>query len=203
MTQNKEKIYRLCKKYKINNYTINDDGSIDVDGDVYLSLSSLHILPLRFNKVSGYFDCSCNILTSLEGSPREVGDGFYCYRNNLISLKGCPKVVGGYFNCSENDLTSLIGSPEVLNSTFDCNKNNLTSLDGLPKELNGNIYFSTNNLHPFYERVYGEIGNKLSIFVKYMDYYEVFKPAHRPTLKPIFKKQNGLYLISDIKDGLL
>ena len=26
----------ICKKYKITNYMVNDDGSIDVDGDVDL-----------------------------------------------------------------------------------------------------------------------------------------------------------------------
>ena len=29
-------IEEICKKYRIKNYTINDDGSIDVDGYVYL-----------------------------------------------------------------------------------------------------------------------------------------------------------------------
>ncbi len=29
-------------------------------------------LPLKFNKINGYFDCGYNKLTSLEGSPIEV-----------------------------------------------------------------------------------------------------------------------------------
>ena len=29
-------IDEICKKYGIENYTINDDGSIDVDGDVLI-----------------------------------------------------------------------------------------------------------------------------------------------------------------------
>ena len=29
-------IEEICKKYHIDNYTINDDGSIDVDNSVYI-----------------------------------------------------------------------------------------------------------------------------------------------------------------------
>jgi hypothetical protein len=35
--ESKENIDSICKKYDIKNYTINDDGSIDVDENVYLS----------------------------------------------------------------------------------------------------------------------------------------------------------------------
>ena len=31
-------IEEICKKYKITNYTINDDGLIDVDGGVHLDI---------------------------------------------------------------------------------------------------------------------------------------------------------------------
>ena len=34
---NEQKIHDICKVYNINNYTINSDGSIDVDGNVNLS----------------------------------------------------------------------------------------------------------------------------------------------------------------------
>ena len=48
----------ICKKYKITNYIINPDKTIDVDGDVTLSFSYLSKLPLKFNKVSGNFLCN-------------------------------------------------------------------------------------------------------------------------------------------------
>ena len=38
----------ICKRYGIENYTINEDGSIDVDGNVSLSSQGLTELPLRF-----------------------------------------------------------------------------------------------------------------------------------------------------------
>ena len=66
----------ICEKYNIKNYTINPDGSIDVNGSVDLSQYKLIELPLRFNKITGYFDCSNNNLTSLKGCPRWVGGNF-------------------------------------------------------------------------------------------------------------------------------
>jgi len=45
----------ICKQYNIKNYTINSDGSIDVDGNV--SLSNITQLPLKFGKVTGSFNC--------------------------------------------------------------------------------------------------------------------------------------------------
>ena len=74
----------ICEKYKITNYTINPDGSIDVVGDVYLCGKNLTELPLTFNKVSGWFDCDGNQLTSLKGCPRWVGGNFYCTNNKFL-----------------------------------------------------------------------------------------------------------------------
>ena len=97
--KNEEEIKKICKRYDIKNYTINTDGSIDVDDDVDLSYRKLTKIPLNFNKVSGNFWIRNTNLTSLEGCPKEVGGGFYCSDNNLTSLKGCPKEVMGYFYC--------------------------------------------------------------------------------------------------------
>jgi hypothetical protein len=103
----------ICKKYGITNYTINDDGSIDVNGDVDLYDFDLNELPLVFNKVTGYFNCGRNRLTSLKGCPRWVGNGFYCNRNQLTSLEFSPYYVGGYFSCSNNKLTDNYCDTEI------------------------------------------------------------------------------------------
>jgi hypothetical protein len=39
--KNEEEIKEICRKYKIKNYTINPDGSIDVDGGVDLFFKHL------------------------------------------------------------------------------------------------------------------------------------------------------------------
>lgn len=97
-----DSILTICEKYLIENYHINDDGTIDVFGNVNISRMDLTKLPLRFNKVSGHFNCMSNYLTSLEGSPIWVGDYFSCSTNKLTSLEGCPKYVGGKFYCYNN-----------------------------------------------------------------------------------------------------
>jgi len=94
-------IEQICELYNIKNYTINKDGSIDVDGDVFLYKRNLNKLPLNFNKVSGVFYCDNNELTSLVGAPKEVGGSFYCDNNKLISLKGAPNRVGVVFTVIE------------------------------------------------------------------------------------------------------
>jgi hypothetical protein len=103
----------ICKQYRIKNYTVNDDGSIDVNGDVELSFKDLTELPLRFNKVTGWFDCSYNRLTSLKGSPRWIGGSFYCYNNRLSSLEFSPDYVGGHFWCKYNNLTDNYCDTEI------------------------------------------------------------------------------------------
>ena len=106
-------IEEICEKYGIENYTINPDGSIDVNGSVDLYDKELIQLPLIFNKVTGSFDCSYNYLTSLKGSPRWVGGWFDCYNNDLTSLEFSPDHVGGYFDCINNKLTDNYCDTEI------------------------------------------------------------------------------------------
>jgi hypothetical protein len=56
----------LCKKYKIRDYTINIDNSIDVHHGVIISDWSLEKLPIKFNKVYGVFYCDSIGLKTLE-----------------------------------------------------------------------------------------------------------------------------------------
>ena len=102
-----EDIKSICKKYGIENYTINDDGSIDVDGDVNLYESGLSKIPFKFRNVSGYFYCSYNKITSLEGYPTSVGGHFNCSNNQITSLEGCPESVGGDFICNGNTISEI------------------------------------------------------------------------------------------------
>ena len=121
-----QEIHDICKKYDITNYSINPDGSIDVEGDLYLYNMNLDKLPLKFNKVNGYFGCSNNNLTSLEGCPNYVGRWFSCNDNNLTSLKGCPNYIGGTFYCGGNPLESLEGYNGDYDKLYCDNKDGLT-----------------------------------------------------------------------------
>ncbi len=124
-------------------WTVNAEGLVDVEGGfscVYQDLSDFK--GVRFGKVSGYFDCSWNNLTSLEGAPREGSKSFYCYRNMLTSLEGAPGEVGGSFWCNDNSLTSLEGAPREVKGDFECEKNPLQTLIGAPRKIGGRFTFS-------------------------------------------------------------
>jgi hypothetical protein len=87
----------LCR-YNIRNYIINDDQTIDVNDDVYISNLSLVRLPIKFGKVTGFFYCHCmSQLSSLYNYPDYVGGPTDVFSPKLKSLKGCPKYIGGNF----------------------------------------------------------------------------------------------------------
>ena len=130
-----QEIHKNCKKYSIENYSINSDGSIDVNGNVNLYDMNLTELPLKFNKVSGDFDCSYNKLTSLEGCPSYVGGSFNCSYNCLTTLENSPKKVYGSFNCTDNKLVNLKGIGEVNGYGIHCIQNPLESLEGYNGDL--------------------------------------------------------------------
>jgi hypothetical protein len=135
----------ICEKYNIENYTINNDGSIDVAGNVNLWDKGLVELPFTFNKVTGWFDCSNNRLTNLKGSPRWVGSSFYCYYNKLTSLEFSPEYVGGDFNCVFNDLTDNYCDTEIGGRFY-----NTLKQDGLI--FDGNIATNYKEWRKMYKR---------------------------------------------------
>jgi hypothetical protein len=108
----------ICEEYNITNYIVNDDGSIDVNGDVDLWSRRLTELPLTFNKVTGSFNCRGNNLTRLKGSPRWVGSWFDCYNNRLTSLDHSPDYVGSWFDCSYNKLIDNYCDTEIGGSFY-------------------------------------------------------------------------------------
>ena len=98
----KDEIISICEKYEIRNYSINEDGSIDVEGFADLSGKKLKEIPLKFNRVNGYFSCSGNQLSSLINSTKTVEDSFSCsYNPNLVSLQYCPKFISSIFYCND------------------------------------------------------------------------------------------------------
>ena len=127
----KEDIHSICKKHGIISYTINEDGSIDVYGDVHLfdANRSLTKIPLNFRNVDG---------------------SFYCHRNQLTNLK-VARSVSGDFYCRDNQLVTLEGDPQYVGGDFDCSNNKLVSLEGAPQNVGGDFYFSGNPCYPIYK----------------------------------------------------
>jgi len=163
----KEEVEAVLMFFDIKRYTISDELTVDVNGNVDLHGKRRTRIPITFGKVTGdffcndnnltslkgapekvggYFDCSSNNLTSLKGAPNKVGGGFYCSENNLTSLKGSPNKVGEDFNCSFNNFTSLEGAPEKVDGDFNCSENELETLEGSPKEVGGSFNCSQNKL---------------------------------------------------------
>lgn len=136
------------EEYDIEDYTINDDLTIDINGDVNLYDRNIKELPkyIQFGTVEGIFTCANNKLTSLRGCPRIVNKSFNCSFNNLTSLKEAPTKVDGSFYCNNNKLVSLEGAPKEIGANFDCSFNKLVSLKGTPREIKGNFQCNNNNL---------------------------------------------------------
>ena len=106
---NHDKINKFCKYHNIKQYTINDDGSIDVNDSVVIINKRMKRIPIKFNKVYGTFYCRKIGLLTLKNSPNYVGGSFYCDDNLLKSLYGCPQNVVGYFFAQDNPLETLEG----------------------------------------------------------------------------------------------
>ncbi len=122
------------------------DGFV-IKGDLNLSYKNLTELPdLSKVIVKGDFDCQNNELTSLKGTPQEVGGDFDCSHNNLTSLEGAPQEVGGDFDCHWNNLPSLQGAPQEVGGNFYCYNNQLASLQGAPREVGGDFMCQNNEL---------------------------------------------------------
>ena len=110
------RIKYLCRKYgvnintdnrSINTITINDDYTINVEGNVRIDpyKKTLRKLPLKFKYVSGSFNCDGLGLTTLKGSP-ERSFSFSCARNHLTSLRYGPKYTYSY-NFNTNNILTL------------------------------------------------------------------------------------------------
>jgi len=145
---NESNIDSICEKYNIVNYTINSDGSIDVDGDVEIIGESLTLLPLNFNKVSGNFNCSINDLISLKGCPKYIDGNFYCYCNQLTTFEYFPISIGqdGDFVfsnnpvfCFRNYIENQFDKIEIFNE-FRILKDNTVYIDRLSSYCKMNGY---------------------------------------------------------------
>jgi len=128
-------------------WSVGPDGRVNVQGHFDCSSQRLGgFKGVRFGRVSGYFSCYNNRLTTLEGAPKEVGGSFSCTGNRLTTLEGAPKVVGGDFWCNDNRLTTLEGAPESVGGGFYCRDNSLTTLEGAPESVGRDFWCNNNNL---------------------------------------------------------
>lgn len=214
----KNRIDLICYEYKIKDYTINSDGTIDVDNDVNIRNVGIYELPINFNRVLGNFDCGRCELTTLVGAPLFVSGMFACEDNKLTSLKGGPKHVNGSYSVSQNKLTSLVGAPKYVRLSFNCTSNEISDLVGAPEFIGRDLYCYNNpNLRSTYsgdvdielggELIYGNcrllpqmiLNNPkyTTLILKYQRHFEVYDDYN------CFDEAKFQILIDEILDGLL
>ena len=102
---------------------ITDGNVINSKGSIFIRNTDLvnGKLPFKFGRVDAFFDCDgCPSLTSLEGSPQEVGGDFICSKcTSLTSLEGAPQKVAGDFDCRMcTSLKSLEDAPKKIGGRF-------------------------------------------------------------------------------------
>jgi len=196
----KDKIDAICSKYDIRNYSINSDGSIDVDGNVHLERQNLTSIPLKFNDVYGGFFCTNNNLTNISGSPKMVNGDFYCYTNKITSLIGGPKHVGGSLSIDSNQITNLIGAPEYIGGNFYIFGNaSLTSTYSgeIDIELVGNVVgILRSGLPEIIKGVIETDNHKFKLILKYQRYFQIWNDDLSLNL------ENFKDLILEIEEGL-
>ena len=148
-------------------------GLVDVEGSFDCRGQGLRDFKgVSFGDVGGYFRCSENQLTSLDGAPQEVGN-FYCHNNQLTTLEGAPQKVGVDFICSNNQLTSLEGAPQEVGVGFNCSNNQLTSLEGAPQKVG--LSFNCEN-NPVSEKTLNSIFSRMEKVGSYLKAVESLWP---------------------------
>lgn len=96
--------------------------------------------------ITGTFNCSFNILESLEYMPIKVGDEIRCSNNKLKTLRYLPNNFKGLLDCTDNE---LIRTHHISHNIED-------------------LYISSNKLPNNYNRLTTE---KKLLFLKYQEEY--------------------------------
>ncbi len=132
-------IEKFCEQYIKGYYEITENG-IMVDENVNLCDRNLYNLP-QFYYTGGYFNCSVNKLTNLQGIPSlSIGEWFGCSANKISQLI-VPKHLDNDLYCRYNKITSL-GKLDHIYGKFWCNNNQLKSTKDVPRVDNRLLLFN-------------------------------------------------------------
>jgi hypothetical protein len=125
---------------KVRNFTIQEDGSVDIRGDFSSTHEDFEEFPIKLGSIFGNFDISfCVNLKKLNG-PTYVSDNVDfegCV--DLESLENGPTRVNGYFDITRcRSIKNLKGGPVHIGKQCIINHcTNLSSLEGIAKEILG------------------------------------------------------------------
>ncbi len=115
---NKELIELFCEEFNIKNYYINDDYSINVYQNVVLDNFIGDELPIKFNKVIGYFSCNKSNIKSFKNFPNFIEENIYLQGNIIENFHGFPKKVKGRIFLWGSTIKSLDGYNCSLKTLF-------------------------------------------------------------------------------------
>lgn len=145
---------RVSYNTYMNNFTINDDYSIDSNNDIHITnyIKSLRgeALPYKFRFVDGNFKCNGLDLTSLKNTPEIVVENFDCSYNNLTSLEGGPRRAHNYI-CSNNNLKNLKGIGRF--NFLVCSNNNITHLNDVDLDIIDRVDIKGNPIDDLYNYI--------------------------------------------------
>lgn len=112
-------------------YEIQEDGSVNVQGDVSLRYPQTDgMIPIKFGVVDGVFKVYNKGIKSLKNAP-DVCASLIVAGNFLTSLEHCPEQLNMLDVCW-NQLTSFVHAPDQVNKIIAFG-NPFTSLKGLPE----------------------------------------------------------------------
>lgn len=133
MLSSKIEIKNWLDNIGIKNYHINDDLTVDVNGNVNLNDKNLNKIPIQFGIVKGCFFSVNNTLDSLKGLPKEI-HGFLALKNTnitIVDINNLPMYVSSFI-LIENKQNQPIKSEK--GSILEC-LSHKTILVNLYKEL--------------------------------------------------------------------
>jgi len=128
------------KKLDVKDYTILDNGMVDVHESLLIPEAKGNKLTVKFNVVNGSCVISNTYWKTLEGCPNIVnGDFYFEHNHDLISLVGGPTTVEGratFHNCSS--LPSILHCPKTVKKGLVLSHLSvLKNLNGCPNEVTG------------------------------------------------------------------
>lgn len=191
-------IQEFCTKHKIYKYVVNPDGSVDVNQDVHIGVTSEKEIPFKFNIINGDFEWNGYSLVSLKNAPHTVHGDFSVSYNMLKNLEGCPHKIDGGFSLDGNyNIRSLyVGEYDVevggvikidgdylhplLAYELESEESRELDDDEVADQFNGRTYDNPN----------------INLILKYQRHYEIWKN------KTELDFGNFSELIDDINDGL-
>lgn len=124
-------IKQFLNANRIQNYTIEDDGTVNVTGDVLLN--GIKELPIQFGRITGHFVVDDVSFKTFKGFPKVVGGDVRIQRRVIVpDYTGFPEVIRGAAAMKTIQADSLKGFPKLISKyaeiTVSGNRHDLNDL---------------------------------------------------------------------------